>query len=47
MTIELNHTIVPSRDKHRSAAFVAGILGLETSPPFARFSLSCSATTSP
>ncbi|MHB8505530.1 MAG: VOC family protein [Acidimicrobiales bacterium] len=37
MTVELNHTIVPSRDKHRSATFLAGILGLETSPPFARF----------
>lgn len=23
MTIELNHTVVPSRDKHRSAAFLA------------------------
>jgi len=28
MTIELNHTIVPSSNKHASAAFLAGILGL-------------------
>lgn len=37
MTVELNHTIVPGRDKHASAAFLAGILGVPTSPPFARF----------
>jgi MFS family permease len=28
MAVELNHTIVPARDKHASAAFLAGILGL-------------------
>ena len=28
MTVELNHTIVPSRDKHASAQFLADILGL-------------------
>ena len=28
MTIELNHTIVPSRDKHASAQFLADILGI-------------------
>jgi catechol 2,3-dioxygenase-like lactoylglutathione lyase family enzyme len=37
MTVELNHTIVPARDKHASAAFLAGILGIPTSPPVARF----------
>jgi catechol 2,3-dioxygenase-like lactoylglutathione lyase family enzyme len=29
MTIELNHTIVHARDKEKSAAFLAHILGLE------------------
>lgn len=28
MTVELNHTIVPSQDKHGSARFLADILGL-------------------
>lgn len=28
MTVELNHTIVPARDKHASAAFLADILGV-------------------
>jgi catechol 2,3-dioxygenase-like lactoylglutathione lyase family enzyme len=28
MTVQLNHTIVPSRDKHASAKFLADILGL-------------------
>lgn len=28
MTVELNHTIVPSRDKHESAQFLAELLGL-------------------
>jgi catechol 2,3-dioxygenase-like lactoylglutathione lyase family enzyme len=28
MAVELNHTIVPAQDKHASAAFLAGILGL-------------------
>jgi catechol 2,3-dioxygenase-like lactoylglutathione lyase family enzyme len=37
MTIELNHTIVPARDKHASAEFLAGILGMTTSPDVARF----------
>lgn len=31
MAVELNHTIVPSRDKHVSSRFITGILGLE--PP--------------
>jgi catechol 2,3-dioxygenase-like lactoylglutathione lyase family enzyme len=37
MSIELNHTIVPARDKHASAEFLAGILGIPTSPDVARF----------
>src|SRR5207248_888964 len=28
MTVELNHTIVPARDKHAAAQFLADILGL-------------------
>lgn len=28
MTVQLNHTIVAARDKHASASFLAGILGL-------------------
>ena len=28
MTVELNHTIVPSHDKHASAQFLADVLGL-------------------
>jgi catechol 2,3-dioxygenase-like lactoylglutathione lyase family enzyme len=28
MSVELNHIIIPARDKHASAAFLAGILGL-------------------
>lgn len=37
MPIQLNHTIVPARDKHASAEFLAGILGIPTSPDVARF----------
>jgi catechol 2,3-dioxygenase-like lactoylglutathione lyase family enzyme len=37
MTVMLNHTIVPVRDKETSARFLADILGLSTSPPVARF----------
>jgi len=37
MSIQLNHTIVPARDKHASAEFLAGILGIPTSPDVARF----------
>ncbi|WP_020670807.1 VOC family protein [Amycolatopsis nigrescens] len=29
MSVQLNHTIVPATDKHASAEFLAGILGLE------------------
>jgi catechol 2,3-dioxygenase-like lactoylglutathione lyase family enzyme len=28
MTVELNHTIVPSRDKHEAATFLADVLGV-------------------
>lgn len=37
MTIELNHTIVKSRDKSKSAEFLARILGLPTPVPFSHF----------
>jgi catechol 2,3-dioxygenase-like lactoylglutathione lyase family enzyme len=37
MTVELNHTIVPARDKHASAAFLSGILGVPVSPGVAHF----------
>ncbi|MBT2384274.1 VOC family protein [Streptomyces sp. ISL-11] len=33
MSIELNHTIVHSRDRETSAHFLAGILGLEVGEP--------------
>ncbi|MCS0635081.1 VOC family protein [Streptomyces sp. LP05-1] len=32
MAVQLNHTIVPSRDKHESAKFLADVLGLEVGP---------------
>jgi len=37
MSIELNHTIVAAGDKHRSARFIADILGLEVLPEFGPF----------
>lgn len=37
MTIELNHTIVRARDKHASAQFLSGILGLTAGPEFGPF----------
>lgn len=37
MSVDLNHTIVASRDKKKSARFLAEILGLEVSPPFGPF----------
>ncbi|MEU3270499.1 VOC family protein [Saccharomonospora sp. NPDC006951] len=37
MTIQLNHTIVPSRDKKTTATFVAEILGLGAPEPFGPF----------
>jgi hypothetical protein len=38
MTAQLNHTIVYARNKEVSATFLAGILGIPTSPPVARTS---------
>ena len=37
MTVQLNHTIVPARDKRVSAAFLAEILGLGSPTPFGPF----------
>ncbi|MDT9689053.1 VOC family protein [Streptomyces sp. P9(2023)] len=37
MTAELNHTIVHATDKHRSAEFLASVLGLEVGAPFGPF----------
>jgi catechol 2,3-dioxygenase-like lactoylglutathione lyase family enzyme len=37
VAVRLNHTIVAARDKHASAAFMAGILGLPAPAPFGPF----------
>ncbi|MFE5868535.1 VOC family protein [Streptomyces roseifaciens] len=37
MSVELNHTIVRSRDKREAAAFLANILGLEVGPDMGPF----------
>lgn len=37
VSVELNHTIVPSRDKRGSSAFLARILGLAAPVSFAHF----------
>jgi catechol 2,3-dioxygenase-like lactoylglutathione lyase family enzyme len=37
MSIELNHTIIWSKDKRASAAFLAGILGLEVGSDWGPF----------
>jgi catechol 2,3-dioxygenase-like lactoylglutathione lyase family enzyme len=37
MAVELNHIIVPARDRQTSAVFLAGILGVEVGPPFGPF----------
>ena len=37
MSVDLNHTIVACRDQRRSAAFLAGILGLPAPSPFGHF----------
>ncbi len=37
MTVELNHLIVPARDRERSAKFLAGILGLKPGDPWGPF----------
>jgi catechol 2,3-dioxygenase-like lactoylglutathione lyase family enzyme len=43
MAVQLNHTIVPAHDKHASAAFIAGILGIDVGgevEPFVQVHLS-------
>jgi len=37
MSVELNHIIVPVKDKKASAEFLAGILGLEVGPQWGPF----------
>src|SRR4029077_5810149 len=37
MTVELNHTIIPAKDKWKSAKFLADILGLEAGPEWSHF----------
>ncbi len=37
MSVEFNHTIVLSRDREKSAQFLAGILGLEVGEPTGMF----------
>ena len=37
MTVQLNHTIIPARDKKESAAFLSEILGLPAPFPFGPF----------
>ena len=37
MAVALNHTIVPSKDKHAAAAFLARILGLDPPDTFGHF----------
>ncbi|WP_434048365.1 MULTISPECIES: VOC family protein [Sorangium] len=37
MTVRLNHTIVPARDKKTSATFMCEILGLDPPVPFGHF----------
>jgi catechol 2,3-dioxygenase-like lactoylglutathione lyase family enzyme len=37
MAVQLNHTIVASRDKAAAAEFVAGMLGLKVGAPFGPF----------
>ncbi|MGH9042900.1 MAG: VOC family protein [Acidimicrobiia bacterium] len=37
MTVQLNHTVIPARDKKESAAFLAEVLGLAEPFPFGPF----------
>ena len=37
MAVELNHTIIPARDKRGSAKFLADILNLEAGPEWGHF----------
>jgi catechol 2,3-dioxygenase-like lactoylglutathione lyase family enzyme len=39
MTITLNHTIVPARDKEASAEFFARIFGLKVESPVGHFAV--------
>ncbi|MFC7584395.1 VOC family protein [Nonomuraea antimicrobica] len=39
MAIEFNHTVVSARDKDRSAAFLAGVLGLPEPSAFGPFAV--------
>ena len=45
MAIVLHHTIIRSRDKHRSAAFFAELLGLEVGDPTGSVRARCGSTT--
>ena len=37
MSVELNHIIIPARDKRASAEFLAGLLGVEAGPQWGPF----------
>ena len=37
MSVRLNHTIIPARDKKAAAGFLAEVLGLEAGAPFGPF----------
>ena len=37
MSVELNHTIIPARDRWQSAKFLADILNLEAGPEWGHF----------
>jgi catechol 2,3-dioxygenase-like lactoylglutathione lyase family enzyme len=37
MSVELNHIIIPAKDKQTSAEFLAGILGIPVAPPWGPF----------
>jgi catechol 2,3-dioxygenase-like lactoylglutathione lyase family enzyme len=37
MSVALNHTIIPAKDRWASARFLAGILGLEVGPEWGHF----------
>jgi catechol 2,3-dioxygenase-like lactoylglutathione lyase family enzyme len=37
MAVELNHIIIPSRDKHASSRFLAQILGIDAPRPVSHF----------
>ncbi|MEU6037853.1 VOC family protein [Actinomadura sp. NPDC047616] len=37
MSVQLNHIIIPARDRKTSAEFLAHVLGVETGPPLGPF----------